>query len=141
MGGIKQNCTYCCVSSFTVYSDTGTPEYVIKKPECCCGMCIDCCAEGCCGASFYIYNPDNVGRGHELLSNAKSRPEGQPSIKFHRDGNAIARISRLFNTQMFSDADQFELEFPQGAAPEQKGRLLGAVFYLNMLFYEQGSTD
>ena len=38
----------------------------------------------------------------------------------------------------FSDADKFECdhEFPHGADANQKARLLGTVFFLNMNFFE-----
>ena len=48
---------------------------------------------------------------------------------------SVAHLSNP-HQKTIQTADKFEMEFPQGASPEQKGRLLGSVFFLNMNFFE-----
>jgi hypothetical protein len=61
-GSVKEGC-YCCVPSFKVLQTDGTHQYDIHQPTCCGGMCVDCCAEGCCSCRipFYIYPPGASG--------------------------------------------------------------------------------
>ena len=56
LGIIREQCWYC-VPGFVVDTESGSPQYDIHMPTCCCGMCINVCAEGCCNCRvpFYIY--------------------------------------------------------------------------------------
>jgi hypothetical protein len=39
-------------------------------------------------------------------------------------------------TELFTDADAFEVEFPNNAGPDQKGILIGMGIFINSLFFE-----
>lgn len=61
-GKIIEGC-YCCVPTFKVLKEDGTHQFNIHQPTCCGGMCVDCCAEGCCNCRipFYIFVPGASG--------------------------------------------------------------------------------
>ena len=63
----------------------------------------------------------------------------QADPKRGRDGKKYAQITKVWGgmkSEMFTDADKFEVEFPAGSDPDSKARLLGTVFFLNMNFFE-----
>jgi hypothetical protein len=39
--------------------------------------------------------------------------------------------------EVFTDADNYEVRFPEGADPQSKSRMLGATFLVNQLFFER----
>jgi len=115
---------YYCVPQFHILDENKKGAYTMQMPTCCGGVCIDLCAEGCCNCRipFYLYNHKNATRGEELQSSDKP-----------------AQITKVWGgmaTEMFTDADKFEVLFPDGATPKQKASLLGTVFFLNMNFFE-----
>ena len=92
IGAIKEDCWYC-LPSFTIYAEDQTPQYTVKMPSCCGGLCIDLCAEGCCNCKipFYIYGADNTERGNELCSNTRSdHPQGS------KGGQKLAQITKVW---------------------------------------------
>ena len=44
IGSIRER-TFCCNPRFTVYDTEDIPEYDIRPPGCCFGLCTDCCCE------------------------------------------------------------------------------------------------
>ena len=52
-------------------------------------------------------------------------------------GPATTQVWVGLGNELFTDADKFELHYPINATPAAKGLLLGAVFYLNMNFFEK----
>jgi len=129
---------YLCVPFFNVMDEKEQVQYRVQMPTCCGGMLVDCCAEGCCNMKipFYIYGADgDMTRTNELLGKTpKSDPKGS------RNGSMIAQITKVwagFTKELYSDADNFDVEFPATASPKQKALLVGTVFFLNMLFFER----
>lgn len=112
---------FCCIPQFVVSDEEGKPEYHIHMPTCCGGVCIDCCAEGCCNCKipFYIYE-----------AGQKDRARGKEIGK-------IIKLWRGLGTEMFSDADTFSVEFPANATAPQKARVFGTTFLINMVFFER----
>ena len=55
-------------------------------------------------------------------------------------GNIIKQW-RGFGTELFSDADTFTIDFPKDANSDQKARILGATFLLNMMEFEKAQKD
>mmetsp|Transcript_18450 Transcript_18450/g.23856 ORF Transcript_18450/g.23856 Transcript_18450/m.23856 type:complete len:223 (+) Transcript_18450:135-803(+) len=107
---------FWCLPNFSVQDGNENLEYNVHQPECCFGLCVNCFAEGCCNCNvpFYVYSPEN-------------------------DKDHIGKIfkhRRGFGTQIFSDADTFQVDFPDGSSPEQKARLLGTIIFINMAFFE-----
>lgn len=113
-----------CIPQFHIEDEKNQGVFSMQMPTCMGGMCVDCCAEGCCNCRipFYVYPHGVSERGKELQSGAKP-----------------AQITKVWGgmaTEMFSDADKFELLFPDNATPAHKAMLLGSVFFLNMNYFE-----
>ena len=70
-----------------------------------------------------------------MYQNKKLNKDDISSIN---DGK-IAKVWSGLGTELFSDATNFELEFPKEDAANYSGkaRLLGAVFLINQLFFER----
>lgn len=128
IGHIKEDLFFCFVPSFTISegAEAESPAYTVQMPVCCMGLCVDVCAEGLCNCRipFYIYPVKQAARGNELQA-----PDGKPA--------QITKVWSGTTTELFTDADNFELVFPTGATPNQKALLLGSVFFLNMNFFEK----
>ena len=48
----------------------------------------------------------------------------------------ISKTSSNMGKEFLTDGDRFHIEFPANCPPEMKATLLGAVFLLDFLFYE-----
>lgn len=118
LGSVKEN-YWCCLPTFDIKDANNQQQFVMHYPTCCMGMCVNCCAEGCCNCRipFYIYTP---GKGDDK-----------------RQVGKIVKIWSGLGNEMFTDADKFELEYPPGANASSKATLLGATFFLNALFFER----
>ena len=114
MGSVKENC-WLCVPSFDVKDADNKAVYLLKYPTCCMGLCINCCAEGCCNCRipFYIYDTGDK-----------------------KQVGKIVKVWGGLGQELFTDADKFELEYPPDADASRKMTLLGATFFLNALFFE-----
>jgi Scramblase len=118
---------YCCVPRFNVKDQNGNIEFILSRPTCWAGLCVDYCAEGFfrCKVPFYIFPKD-----------AKSLTKGNEKAK-------IVKIwSGLWN-EMCGDADNFEIEFPKtpgqrvdNSAGATNARLVGSAFLLNSMYFE-----
>lgn len=129
IGSIRETC-YICNPEFHVYDSSGQGLYRLHPPTCCCGTCINCCAEGnpccgrgCCRVPFHIfpyhqYNTDNAAYIGKIVKKRKS-----------------------FLDEFFTDAEAYEVEFPKQATAEQKGVIMGAAILLNAMFFEHKHND
>jgi len=137
IGMIKEPC-YMCVPYHTIFDESEQPQFRVQMPTCCGGMCVDCCAEGCCNMRipFYIYPADgDMDTEHALLGKT---PKTDP--KSSRNGSMYAQITKVWAggmTELYTDSDNFEVEFPASATAKQKALLVGSVFFLNMLYFER----
>ncbi|KAJ1485215.1 Scramblase [Baffinella frigidus] len=115
---------FCFVPKFKITNAQGNVEYMLSQPTCWNGMFVDCWAEGVCNmrVPFYVY------------------PEGSKHVTGQQVGK-IVKVWAGLGTEMFTDADKFELVFPEGANPESKARLLGSLFLLNQLLFEDESKE
>jgi hypothetical protein len=128
-GKVKED-FYFCIPHFTVYDENNHVKQKIMPPTCCCGTMVDFCEDGkhnCCACRIpcYIYPANNNtpnGGGFSSINDGK-----------------IAKVWSGLGTELFSDATNFELEFPKEDAANYSGkaRLLGAVFLINQLFFER----
>ena len=114
---------YWCVPTWELQDAAGAPQYNIHMPTCCGGLCVDVCAEGCCNFKipFYVYAVD------------KDEP-----------GAHVGKIVKVWGgmaRELFSEADTFVCEFPEGASDETKANLLGATFMLNAVYFEGGQDQ
>ena len=122
IGATKEQFTVCCVPRFEVTRADGAAEYMVAMPTCFGGACVNIFAEGLCNCRvpIYIYPPGTTDFGTD---------------------NKIGYITKVwsgFGTELFTDADKFEVEFPPGATPDSKARILGTLFLMNQLFFEEG---
>lgn len=129
LGNIKENCFFC-VPAFTVRDGDNSPIYTVHPPTCIGGMCVNCCAEGnpcgrgCCKESFRVFPYDQSSTNGDA-----------PYI------GRILKKPKSLGVELFTDADAFEVDFPENATADQKGLLIGTSILLNAAFYEGQSTQ
>lgn len=62
----------------------------------------------------------------------------------HEDENVVASIGAEFSgftKEVFTDADNFAVQFPPNAPPTHKALLLATVFLLDFMYYEKSPED
>lgn len=118
---------YFCVPRFVISDSNMKPMYKLHQPTCCNGGCVDCCAEGnpcgkgCCKVPFHIY------------PHSQADTEGKaPYI------GKILRKRRDWTSELFTDADAFELDAPEGCTNADKAVLIGTTLFINANFFEGG---
>lgn len=125
MGSIKEQCFYC-VPRFKAYGADDREMYKIHAPTCLGGLCINCCAEGnpcgkgCCKASMRIY----------------------PASQDQTDGDApyvgvILKKPKSMALELFTDANAFDVTFPESANADDKALLIGSAMFFNANFFER----
>jgi len=74
----------------------------------------------CCGCTvpFHVYK---VGREH-----------GKDAVP---DGKIVKKMKSLA-TELFTDANAFDVEFPQDATTEEKAMIAGSAVLINEMFFE-----
>jgi hypothetical protein len=88
-------------------------------------MCVNCCAEGnpcgkgCCKTSFRIYPADQADTDGDA-----------PYI------GVILKTPKSLKTELFTDANAFDLTFPEGASANEKALLMGSAMFFNSNFFE-----
>ena len=117
IGSFKETC-WKCIPTYAIKNAADEDEFMIHMPTCCGGTMVNCCAEGCCNFKipFYIYKANN-----------------------DNDGEHVGKIVKVFGgmgKELFSDADTFMVEYPEGISTEVKTNLLGATFMINQLYFE-----
>lgn len=122
IGGFKEAC-WCCIPTYTVFGQDSSPKYHIHMPTCCCGMCVNVCAGGCCSCKvpFYIYD-------------AKEDVEGKEKGKIVKLWGGLVK-------ELITEADTFTLEFPSDADAEMKATLVGATLMINQLYFENQDSS
>jgi hypothetical protein len=116
LGSFEEKC-WVCIPSFAIKDDKGDDKYNIHMPTCCGGMCVDCCAEGCCNCKipFYIYAPEADVPGKEV--------------------GKIIKVWRSMASELIS-VSTFKVDFPEDATPELKTTILGSTFMINSIYFE-----
>ena len=121
---------FCCVPSFQVLSPNKTPIYKIHQPTCCNGCCVNCCTEGnpcfgrgCCKVPFHIY----------------------PASQECTDGDVpfigkIVKAPKSLGVEIFTEAEAFDISFPEGSTPQEKGLLMGSAIFINANFFERSGS-
>lgn len=128
IGSLKETCFYC-IPTFNIYDGNDTHLYVLRPPTCWGGLCVNCCAEGnpcgkgCCRTSFRFYEPGQPTNGD---AEYKGKIESKP---------------KSIVTEMFTDANAFEVSFPMGASAAVKGIFMGTTLFLNAVFFEGQDQD
>lgn len=98
----------------------------MHPPTCCGGCCVNCCAEGnpcfgkgCCKLPFHIFDyeeKDTAGNENYI--------------------GKILKKPKSLMTEMFTDANAFDVDFPKDATPAQKGMLVGSAIFMNAIYFE-----
>lgn len=132
IGSIEEE-FYCCVPRMMVKDGEGRNIYKLHQPTCCGGICVDCCAEGkncmavCCKVPFHIFPASQADTDNGAANVGK-----------------ILKVPKSLMTEFFTDAEAFDVTFPEDASVEQKAVLAGSAVYLNANFFEsekdQGSA-
>ncbi|KAI2491997.1 phospholipid scramblase [Fragilaria crotonensis] len=139
LGRVKEDC-FVCVPSFKVMAPDGTLIYKVHPPTCYDGHCIDCCMEeypnccedyccshkqkqqpwfACCRIPFHVFPASQVHTG-DLAPHI-----GKIFKPFERPGERRADIFAV------------QINFPEGATPQEKGLLMGSALFLNASFFEE----
>jgi hypothetical protein len=117
VGSVVESCWFF-IPSFNVLGADRRAHLTIQPPTCCCGLCVDYCADGCCNRRIPLY----VFRAED---SHKSR------------GNEVGKIVKVWAGlgKEFFGIHKFEVTFPDDATVETKAQLIGAMFLLNELFF------
>ena len=120
LGGGKEGCWMCAAPFFHILDASMTPQYEIQQPTCCCGICVNFCAEGCCNCKvpFYIFPPGKRDSGADV-------------------GKVIKEWGGLAS-EIFTSADKFSVTFPPDSTPEMKAAIWAAVMLIDYNFFEGG---
>jgi len=125
LGSIEEKYWYC-IPRLEIKDGQGNAVYKVHPPTCCMGMCINicaegnpCCGRGCCKVPFHIFPASQTDTDN-----------GTPEI------GKIVKVPKSLKTEFFTDADAFDLFFPQDSSVEQKALLAGTTIYLNANFFE-----
>jgi len=127
MGRLQEQC-YCCLPQSIIRDAQGNDLYLVHPPSCCGGCCMDCCSKEdkgncclkCCGCTvpFHIFQ---VGKEH-----------GQGATP---DGKIVKKMKSVA-TELFTDANAFDVEFPESATTEEKAMIAGSAVLINEMFFE-----
>lgn len=125
LGQIEELC-YCCVPRMQISDASGAPVYKVHSPTCCGGVCVNCCAEGnpccgkgCCKVPFHVFPHDqDVTDG------------GAPYI------GKIVKQPKSLMVELISEAEAFDISFPDNATKEQKAMIAGSAVLINAHFFE-----
>jgi len=130
LGLVKETC-YFCVPSYKVFDQNDNYLYLVHAPTCCCGMCPNCCAEGnpccgkgCCKVPFWIFDPNQANTNGDAPHLGK-----------------ILKRPKSLSVEVFTDAESFEVTFPENASMAAKGTLVGAALLFNSLYFEKNSQE
>jgi hypothetical protein len=128
LGKMKEE-FFCCVPRFSIEDGRGDKVYKVHPPTCCGGMCMDCCAEGnpccgkgCCKVPFHVFpaSQENTDNGAEYAGK-------------------ILKVPKSFASEMFTDAESYDINFPNDATDVQKAMICGSAVLINSMFFEGGN--
>ena len=126
LGSIQEK-YYYCIPTFTISDYNQEPLYILHQPTCCGGCCVNCGAEGnpctrkgCCKVSFRVYPADQKG----------NTGGDQPYV------GLIMKKPKSAMVEIFTDAQAFDIKFPDNATTEQKALLSGTAVFINANFFE-----
>ena len=101
-------------------------------------MCVNCCSQGCCNCRipFFIYPPSGTEE-QAFISTGSGKVPGEEKEPHAQ----ITKVWTNMTTELFTDADTFEVKCPDGADEADKARLISATLMLNQLFFEKQKND
>lgn len=112
----------CCDPSFQIYNENNEKKY--KVVGTCCQIGLMCKACPCYETKFFIYNKDD-----------EEVPE--------KAVGSIVKKERDCIKSMVTDADQFDIFFPQGATVYDKLMIMGTALMIDYTYFEdeRGNTN
>lgn len=48
----------------------------------------------------------------------------------------VLKKRKSISTEVFTDADAFEVDFPEGSSADEKALLIGGAIFINAMFFE-----
>lgn len=125
LGEIEELC-FWCVPRMRINDASGKPVYKVHSPTCCFGVCVNCCAEGncccgkgCCKVPFHIFPHDQ-----------EDTDNGAPHA------GKILKLPKSLTVELLSDAEAFDVTFPEDATTVQKAIIAGSAIFINATFFE-----
>jgi hypothetical protein len=125
LGKIEELC-WVCIPRMMITDSNGANLYKVHPPTCCGGMCVDicsegnpCCGKGCCKIAFHIFPADQ-----------KDTDNGAPHA------GKIVKVPKSIMSEMFTDAEAFDVSFPEGSTSEQKALIAASSVFINANFFE-----
>jgi len=133
LGQTRYVCDSCLlVPKYDVIVDK-KPVYRIRPDVCCLGACVKCQCTGtrgrCLAVPYYIRKPTPNSEGdYEKLVAA-----------YAKEGTSYAEIVNFWSgaTKECCMRQNYALKYPKGASLKEKATLMGSVFLIEMLEYEQ----
>lgn len=113
MLGYVQEDYYCMFPVLSVFDESGSIQYRIKLKPTCKSFCCSFAA-----ATFEIFDVADESCSHHV---GKIKKKWSGVLK-----------------ELFTDADNFFIEFPDNASAKHRALLLGALFFIDYLYYEDG---
>lgn len=124
-------CPQSCTHEVEVCAPPGVPiGYIIQKTSC----------------WLPEFDVCNVRREKVLHVSGPCCPCGCVDIPFHvlaNDGSEIGAITKQFRgflAEAFTDADRFGITFPMNLDVNVKATLMGALFLIDFMFFEQNNN-
>ena len=117
----------------------------MHQPTCCVGgICVDpfaegnpCCfGRGWCRQSFRFYSTTPSTTANDINQNDDSDDDDNDDDDTRSYDGVILRKPKSFTTELFTDAQAYELIFPKHSTPSIKGLFLGISIFINTEFYE-----
>ena len=102
-----------------VVTGKGDPAFTVRGPTCCIGGLIGECL---CDTDFNVYPGTNR--------------EGELSAKIAKLG-ANREGAKGIAKELFTDSDNFQIDFPAGATPSVKTGLLATTVLIDYMFFER----
>lgn len=120
-GKVVEPCT-CCDPMFNVMDSKENIKWKVTADYCQCGIC---CRNGCGKCSEVVF-PIHSGDKKDL-------------DKYKGDGYIKKVFAGL--QEFVSDADNFEVGFPNNATPEEKMLIIATVLMIDFRFYEDNGNN
>jgi hypothetical protein len=126
--GVSSSDKYFLLTFFLnseIFDHNGNGIYRTHPPTCCGGCCVNICAEGnpcgkgCCKVPFHVFRFDDKD------TNSSENNVGK-----------ILKKPKSLMTDIMTEADSFDVTFPQDATPARKGLLIGTAILFNALYFE-----
>lgn len=134
---------------------------------CWCAGCCSCCAHvvevslpsgeiigyikqgGSCWSAHYKILDENMNqilkiKGPCCICDGPCCPCDNNFQLVNNDGAAVGRVQKVYSgivKEMFTDADNFCIEFPPDLSVKSKSTLLGALFLIDFMFFEKDQNN